>query len=101
MTDPPQGPCCLGHEGRAVGDQRCLMSGLEVVRRLALGDFPWQRCQFQLQQNLGKYVARKYMRKEVAEDIRTILNAPERGQQRPILRDKARFLSGRKINAHS
>lgn len=55
------------------------MSGLEVVRRLALGDFPWQRCQFQLQQNLGKYVARKYMRKEVAEDIRTILNAPERG----------------------
>ncbi len=43
-----------------------------------LGGVPWQRCQFHLQQNAGKYVSRKSMRKEVAEDIRTIFNAPDR-----------------------
>ena len=53
-------------------------AGLEVARRSVLGGLPWQRCQFHLQQNAGKYVPRKSMRKEVAEDIRTIFNAPDR-----------------------
>jgi transposase-like protein len=52
-------------------------AGLEVARRSVLGGLPWQRCQFHLQQNAGKYVPRKSMRKEVAEDIRTIFNAPD------------------------
>lgn len=52
-------------------------AGLEVARRAVLGGLPWQRCQFHLQQNAGKYVPRKSMRKEVAEDIRTIFNAPD------------------------
>ena len=53
-------------------------AGLEAARRAVLGGVPWQRCQFHLQQNAGKYVPRKSMRKEVAEDIRTIFNAPDR-----------------------
>jgi putative transposase len=53
-------------------------AGLEVARRSVLGGLPWQRCQFHLQQNAGKYVPRKSMHKEVAEDIRTIFNAPDR-----------------------
>jgi transposase-like protein len=53
-------------------------AGLEVARRSVLGGLPWQRCQFHLQQNAGKYVPRKSMRKEVAEDIRTIFNSPDR-----------------------
>jgi putative transposase len=38
----------------------------------------WQRCQFHLQQNAQAYVPRKEMQTEVAEDIRTIFNAPDR-----------------------
>jgi len=53
-------------------------TGLEVARKAVLGGVPWQRCQFHLQQNASRYVPRKSMRKEVAEDIRTIFNAPDR-----------------------
>jgi putative transposase len=52
-------------------------AGLEIARQSILGGVPWQRCQFHLQQNAGKYVSRRSMRKEVAEDIRTIFNAPD------------------------
>jgi putative transposase len=52
--------------------------GLEAARRAVFGGIPWQRCQFHLQQNAGHYVSRRSMRKEVAEDIRTIFNAPDR-----------------------
>jgi putative transposase len=52
-------------------------AGLEVARRSVLGGIPWQRCQFHLQQNATQYIPRKSMRKEVAEDIRTIFNAPD------------------------
>jgi putative transposase len=52
-------------------------AGLENARRAVLGGIPWQRCQFHLQQNAGQYVSRKSMRKEAAEDIRTIFNAPD------------------------
>jgi len=52
--------------------------GLGSARRAVLGSIPWQRCQFHLQQNAGAYVLRQSMRKEVAADIRAILNAPDR-----------------------
>jgi putative transposase len=53
-------------------------AGLRAARRAVLGGVPWQRCQFHLQQNALHYVPRRSMRKEVAEDIRTIFNAPDR-----------------------
>jgi putative transposase len=53
-------------------------AGLRAARRAVLGGVPWQRCQFHLQQNALQYVPRRMMRKEVAEDIRTIFNAPDR-----------------------
>jgi putative transposase len=53
-------------------------TGLEAARKSVLGGVPWQRCQFHLQQNASMYVPRKSMRKEVAEDIHTIFNAPDR-----------------------
>jgi len=52
--------------------------GLRVARIAILGSIRWQRCQFHLQQNAMAYVHRKDMRKEVASDIRTIFNAPDR-----------------------
>jgi putative transposase len=52
--------------------------GLGAARRAILGSVPWQRCQFHLQQNAGAYVPRQAMRSEVAADIRSIFNAPDR-----------------------
>jgi len=52
--------------------------GLGAARRAVLGSVPWQRCQFHLQQNAGAYVPKQAMRMEVAADIRSIFNAPDR-----------------------
>jgi len=53
-------------------------SGLGAARRTVLGSVPWQRCQFHLQQNAGAYVPKQGMRYEVAADIRSMFNAPDR-----------------------
>jgi putative transposase len=53
-------------------------AGLRAARPAVFGDIPWQRCQFYLQQNARAYVPHKDMQSEVAEDIRTIFNAPDR-----------------------
>jgi transposase-like protein len=52
--------------------------GLKAARLAVFGGIPWQRCQFHLQRNAQAYVPRKDMAAEVAEDIRTIFNAPDR-----------------------
>lgn len=52
--------------------------GLGAARRVVLGSVPWQRCQFHLQQNAGAYVPKQTMRMEVAADIRSMFNAPDR-----------------------
>jgi putative transposase len=52
--------------------------GLKAARLAVFGGIPWQRCQFHLQQNAQAYIPHKYMLAEVAEDIRTIFNAPDR-----------------------
>ena len=52
--------------------------GLGAARRSVLGSIPWQRCQFHLQQNAGAYVPKQAMRMEVAADIRSMFNAPDR-----------------------
>lgn len=53
-------------------------TGLGAARRAVFGSVPWQRCQFHLQQNAGAYVPKKHMRFEVAADIRSMFNAPNR-----------------------
>jgi len=52
--------------------------GLRAARLAVFGGIPWQRCQFHLQQNAQAYVPRKNMLGEVAADIRTIFDAPDR-----------------------
>jgi putative transposase len=52
--------------------------GLNAARKAVFGGIPWQRCQFHLQQNASAYVPRQDMLKEVAADIRTVFNAPDR-----------------------
>lgn len=53
-------------------------AGLKAARIAVFGGVPWQRCQFHLQQNAGAHVPRQEMRPEVAEDLRTVFNAPDR-----------------------
>jgi len=60
--------------------------GLEAARKEIFTGVPWQRCQFHLQQNAQAYVPRVGMRREVAEDIRTIFNAPDREMAEAFLK---------------
>jgi putative transposase len=53
-------------------------SGLRAARQAVFGSIPWQRCQFHLQRNAQAHVPHKDMAAEVAEDIRTVFNAPDR-----------------------
>lgn len=61
-------------------------AGLKAARMAVFGGVPWQRCQFHLQQNASSYVPRKEMRAEVAADIRTIFNAPDRSMAEVYLK---------------
>ncbi len=60
--------------------------GLGAARRAVLGSVPWQRCQFHLQQNAGAYLPKQSMRLEVAADIRSMFNAPDRQTAETFLR---------------
>ena len=60
--------------------------GLKAARKAVFTGVPWQRCQFHLQQNAVQYVPRVGMRREVAEDIRAIFNAPDQETARRYLK---------------
>jgi len=60
--------------------------GLKAARKAVFTGVPWQRCQFHLQQNAMQYVPHVSLRKEVAEDIRTIFNMPDREAAEAYLR---------------
>ena len=53
-------------------------AGLSAARTAVFPAVPWQRCQFHLQQNAQAYVPRLELRAQVAQDIRTVFNAPDR-----------------------
>jgi len=54
--------------------------GLKAARKACFPGVPWQRCQFHLQQNAMQYVPKIAMRAEVAADLRTVFNAPDRNE---------------------
>ncbi len=51
-------------------------AGLKAARESVFPSVPWQRCQMHLQQNAAPYAPKLSMRKEIANDIRNIFNAP-------------------------
>lgn len=53
-------------------------AGLKQARKACFPGVLWQRCQFHLQQNALHYVPKISMRKQVAADLRTIFDAPDR-----------------------
>jgi putative transposase len=60
--------------------------GLKAARESRFPGVPWQRCQFHLQQNATAYVPKVAMRKEVAADIRSVFNAPDRNEADRLLK---------------
>lgn len=61
-------------------------SGLKAALRGVFPSVPWQRCQFHLQQNAQAYVPKQSMKKEVAENIRAVFNAPNRVEADRLLK---------------
>lgn len=53
-------------------------AGLKQARAARFAGVPWQRCQFHLAQNAMQYVPTLAMRKEVARDLRGVLDADDR-----------------------
>jgi putative transposase len=60
-------------------------SGLKSALQSSLPGVPWQRCQVHLQRNASAYVPKVEMREEVASDIRSIFNAPDREEADRLL----------------
>lgn len=60
--------------------------GLGVARTAVFPSVPWQRCQFHLQQNAQAYIPRLELRAQVAEDIRSIFNSPDRASAQARLK---------------
>jgi transposase-like protein len=54
--------------------------GLKAALAATLTAVPWQRCQCHLQRNAVAYVPRVAMRRDVAEAIRAVFNAPDRAE---------------------
>ncbi len=61
-------------------------SGLGAARQAVFGGIPWQRCQCHLQQNAQAYVPRQSMQRQVAADMRAVLNAPTRASADAVLK---------------
>lgn len=61
-------------------------AGLKAALNAVFPSVPWQRCQFHLQQNAQSYVTRTSMKKEVAETIRSIFNAPNKAEAERLLK---------------
>jgi putative transposase len=61
-------------------------SGLYKARQAVFPSVPWQRCQFHLQQNAQAYAQRQEQRKEIANTIRPIFQAPNRIEAERLLK---------------
>lgn len=61
-------------------------AGLKAARKTVFPNVPWQRCQFHLQQNAQSYVPKRSMKREVAADIRAMLQAPNLEEAERLLR---------------
>jgi putative transposase len=60
-------------------------TGLSAARQAVFPSVAWQRCQFHLQQNASQYVVRLEQRGEVARELRSVLNAPNREEAERLL----------------
>lgn len=61
-------------------------AGLGAARKAVFPSVPWQRCQFHIQQNAQSYVPKVSQRREVAQDIRSVFDAPDVDEAKRLLR---------------
>ncbi len=54
--------------------------GIKAALRARMPNVPWQRCQFHLQRNALHFVPKISMRRDVAEALRVVFNAPDRAE---------------------
>jgi transposase-like protein len=83
-------------QARGLHGVQCIVSddhaGLKAARQARFPGIPWQRCQFHLMQNAMHYVPKLDMRKEVAIDLKVILDAPNRSRaQEALLATMAKY----------
>ena len=55
-------------------------AGLKAACAARFSGVLWQRCQFHLMQNVLHLVSRQHQKTEVAEGLRAVFNAPDRGE---------------------
>lgn len=76
--------------GRGLHGLECIISdahsGLKAARIAVFPSVPWQRCQFHLQQNAQSYVTKQSRKREVADSIRAIFNAENKGEAERLLK---------------
>lgn len=70
-------------------------SGLQKARQAIFPSVPWQRCQFHLQQNAQAYAQRLDQRKEIANTIRPIFQAPDRAEADRLLKKAQETVRGK------
>lgn len=59
--------------------------GLKAALNAVFPTVPWQRCHFHLQQNAGKYVPCRKLKREVAERLRSIFTVPSDAEAKRLL----------------
>ena len=59
--------------------------GLKAARKAVFPSVLWQRCQFHLQQNAGEYVPVQALRGQIATEIKSIFNSPDRAEADRLL----------------
>lgn len=62
-------------------------AGLQAARAAVFPGVAWQRCQFHLQQNAQAYAPRQDMRAQIARDIRSVFNSPDRAHAERRLKE--------------
>lgn len=65
--------------------------GLKAALRARMPNVPWQRCQFHLQRNAMHFVPRISMRRDVADKLRVVFNAPDRAEADRRLADAVKY----------
>lgn len=65
-------------------------AGLKQARQACFPGVAWQRCQFHLMQNAMHYVPKLAMRTAVSQDLRNVLDAPDRSEAERLLAQMVR-----------
>jgi transposase-like protein len=61
-------------------------AGLKEARKACFAGVPWQRCQFHLMRNALAHVPREHMKRQVLDDLRSVLDSDEHTAKEQLAR---------------